>query len=197
MDIKIGDILYRKTNNNEITYYKILSITGMEKNHFSNSFNSPLQKMVEVSVKFDFEKLVKRELAKIFANFLPSFVVDANIDINLLSHDKSVIEDYKNDPLNHGKISFQMANHLFHLSYAIYEKAKLLQIPILMIHGDADGIAEARGSIELDSHITSNKKTLKIYPGLYHELMNELPESREIVLNDIKKFLDSVVPEKL
>ncbi|MBP9885292.1 MAG: lysophospholipase [Leptospiraceae bacterium] len=150
-----------------------------------------------LKVKFDFEKLVKRELAKIFANFLPSFVVDANIDINLLSHDKSVIEDYKNDPLNHGKISFQMANHLFHLSYAIYEKAKLLQIPILMIHGDADGIAEARGSIELDSHITSNKKTLKIYPGLYHELMNELPESREIVLNDIKKFLDSVVPEKL
>jgi len=89
-----------------------------------------------------------------------------------------------------------MANHLFHLSYAIYDKAKLLQIPILMIHGDADGIAEARGSIELDSHITSNKKTLKIYPGQYHELMNELPETREIVLSDIKAFLDSVVPEK-
>jgi alpha-beta hydrolase superfamily lysophospholipase len=150
-----------------------------------------------LKVKFNFEKLVKRELARIFAKIVPSFVVNANIDINLLSHDKSVVEDYKKDPLNHGKISFQMANHLFHLSYAIYEKAKLIQIPILMIHGDADGIAEARGSIELDSHITSNKKTLKIYPGQYHELMNELPETREIVLNDIKKFLDSVVPEKV
>ena len=65
-----------------------------------------------------------------------------------------------------------------------------------MIHGDADGIAEVRGSIELDSHMISDKKTLKIYPGLYHELMNELPENREIVLTDIKKFLDSVIPEK-
>ena len=52
------------------------------------------------------------------------------------------------------------------------------------------------GSIELDSHITSDKKTLKIYPGQYHELMNELPETREIVLSDIKAFLDSVIPEK-
>lgn len=149
-----------------------------------------------LKVKFDLEKLFKRELAKIFAQFIPKFVVDANIDVTLLSHDKAVVEDYKKDPLNHGKVSFQMANHLFHLSYAIYEKAKLLQIPVLMIHGDADGIAEVRGSIELDSHMISDKKTLKIYPGLYHELMNELPENREIVLTDIKKFLDSVIPEK-
>lgn len=150
-----------------------------------------------LKVKFDFEKLVKRELAKILANFIPEFVVDANIDINFLSHDKSVIEDYRKDPLNHGKISFQMANHLFHLSYAIYEKAKNIQIPILMLHGEEDGIAEARGSIELDKCITYDKKTLKLYPGLFHELMNEIPEKREIVLEDIKKFLDSVVPEKL
>ena len=67
-----------------------------------------------------------------------------------------------------------------------------------MIHGEADGVAEARGSIELDSHITASKnKSLKLYPGLYHELMNELPESRNIVLSDIKNFLDSVIPEKI
>ncbi|MCB1177741.1 MAG: lysophospholipase [Leptospiraceae bacterium] len=150
-----------------------------------------------LKVKFDLEKLVKRELAKVLAKFMPSFIVDTGLDLNLLSHDKSVIEAYKKDPLTHGKISFQMANHLFHLSYAIYEKAKNVHIPIFMIHGEKDGIAEARGSIELDEKVTSKNKTLKIYPDLYHELMNEIPERREEVLSDIKNFLDSVVPEKL
>lgn len=148
-----------------------------------------------LKVKFDLEKLIKRELAKILAKFIPEFVVDANIDLNLLSHDKTVAEVYKKDPLTHGKISFQMANHLFHLSYAIYEKASMIHIPVLMIHGEEDGIAEARGSIELNESLTTSKKFLKLYPGLYHELMNELPESRNIVLEDIKKFMDSIVPE--
>ncbi len=52
-----------------------------------------------LKVKFDLEKLFKRELAKIFAQFIPKFVVDANIDVTLLSHDKAVVEDYKKELL--------------------------------------------------------------------------------------------------
>jgi acylglycerol lipase len=36
-------------------------------------------------------------------------------------------------------------------------------------------------------------KTIKIYQGLYHEVYNEPKERRDVVLNDLVKWLDSHV----
>ncbi|HMV45487.1 MAG TPA: lysophospholipase [Leptospiraceae bacterium] len=142
--------------------------------------------------KMDFEKEVKKVMAELLASFMPDMTIDANLDLNYLSHDKSVIEAYKNDRLTHGKISFQMATNLFHLSKALYEKASHLHIPVLIVHGEQDGIADVNGSRDLFRYLTTEKKIIKTYPGLYHELMNELPKDREMVLNEIKDFLHSI-----
>jgi acylglycerol lipase len=109
--------------------------------------------------------------------------------LNYLSHDKSVIDAYKKDKLTHGKVSFQMATNLFNLSKALYEKASHLHVPILIIHGEDDGIIDVNGSRDLFRHLTVEKKFIKTYAGLYHELMNELPKDREMVLTDIVEFL--------
>ena len=85
-----------------------------------------------------------------------------------------------------------MASNLFNLSKALYEKANHLRIPVLIIHGEEDGIADVNGSRDLFRHLTTAKKFIKTYPGLFHELMNELPKDREVVLTDIKEFLHSV-----
>lgn len=142
-----------------------------------------------LKVKMDLEKEVKKIAAEFFAGILPSFTIDANLDLKYLSHDYSVIEAYQKDKLVHGKISFQMGHNLFHLSKAIYEKADLIHIPILIIHGEEDGIADVNGSRDLFLRLTCKDKSLKVYQGLYHELMNELPQDREVVLNDVRSFL--------
>ncbi|MCP5498530.1 MAG: lysophospholipase [Leptospiraceae bacterium] len=148
-----------------------------------------------LKVKMDLEKEVKKIAARYLAVLMPDFVLDANLDVNFLSHDKAVIDAYNKDPLVHGKISFQMANNLFHLSHALYKKAHRLTAPVFLMHGDADGIVDVRGSIELEKALSSAQVSLKVYPGLYHEMMNEPPESREKVLDDLKYFIDSIVPE--
>lgn len=148
-----------------------------------------------LKVKMDLDKEVKKIASEYLAMFLPDFTIDANLDLKFLTRDPSVIEDYKRDKLTHGKISFQMAKNLFHLSRAIYHKVHNIRIPTLLIHGEADGIADVRGSRELYAKMSGDNKTFHSYPGLYHELMNELPKDREKVLNDIMDFFHSLPEE--
>jgi len=51
--------------------------------------------------------------------------------------------------------------------------------------------ASAAGSRFLHEHISSTDKTLKIYPGLFHEIFNE-PE-REQVIADALKWCDRLL----
>lgn len=142
-----------------------------------------------VKVKMDFEKEVKKFVGEMLARFMPDTTIDANLDVNFLSHDVSEVEAYKNDKLVHGKISFQMGKNLFNLSKALYEKVSLLRIPLMLIHGEEDGIADVNGSRDIYRLLSTEKKIIKTYPGLFHELMNELPKDRNMVLNDVHEFL--------
>ncbi len=137
----------------------------------------------------DFEKTVKKTAASILSAFLPGLVLDANLDVNLLSHDPQVIADYQSDPLVHGKISLKMGDTFFSSGTELLRRAHLLTVPLLVIHGTADGITDAKSSREFYERAASKDKTLKLYEGLYHETMNEASPDRERVLADIKDWI--------
>jgi len=142
-----------------------------------------------LEIQMDLEKEVKKVLVTVFSSVLPSFTLDANLEIDYLSHDKKVVEDYKNDPLVHGQVSFQMAENLFLLGRAIYDKVKHLKVPIYIYQGTDDGIVSPKGSTRLHEMVASSDKTLKLYDGLYHETMNEISPEKEKVLEDLKNWV--------
>jgi alpha-beta hydrolase superfamily lysophospholipase len=57
------------------------------------------------------------------------------------------------------------------------------------MHGSQDRIADVEGSRMLHDRAGSSDKTIRVYEGLYHEIMNE-PE-REVVLAELATWLDS------
>ena len=59
------------------------------------------------------------------------------------------------------------------------------------MHGTADRIAAPAGSQSLYDGASSTDKTLKMYDGLFHELVNE-PE-KEQVLADMTAWMDARV----
>ncbi|EQA45104.1 putative lysophospholipase [Leptospira broomii serovar Hurstbridge str. 5399] len=126
----------------------------------------------------------------------PGTTLDANLDVNLISHDPEVVKAYVEDPLVHGKISFSMGYELFQQGEIANKKAAILRTPILILHGLGDKIADPAGSLEFYNHLVYKNKRIKTYPGFYHETMNEVSPDKETVLKDIKEFLDSLVPEK-
>ena len=48
-----------------------------------------------------------------------------------------------------------------------------LRVPLLILHGTADRVAAVETSQELLQRAEATDKTLRLYPGLYHEVLNE------------------------
>lgn len=63
-----------------------------------------------------------------------------------------------------------------------------IQDPLLILHGGDDKIAPVTGSERLYEKAGSADKTLRIYEGLYHEILNEI--ERDEVLNDIVGWMN-------
>jgi lysophospholipase len=141
----------------------------------------------------DTVQAIKKAVGTVLARFAPALTVPAGLNVNLISRDPAVVQAYINDPLVHGMISLKMGVDLFAVGEALIEQASRITMPVLVFHGDADGIAQAQGSKEFFQALSSKDKTLKIYPGFYHETMNEPLADRKLVLNDVVQWINKHV----
>lgn len=126
-------------------------------------------------------------------NLLDAFVPTVPLiplELNAISRDPAVVAAYKADPLVHGgRVRVRMAVGYNNALKPLRQRLSELRLPMLILHGGADKIAPVSGSQLLYEKSSSPDKTLKIYPGLYHEIHNE-PE-QDTVLKDIGNWLDA------
>ena len=71
----------------------------------------------------------------------------------------------------------------------IMDGASALQNPLLVMHGAGDRLSDPAGSRQLYELAQSKDKSLKLYAGYLHEIMNESGRTR--VLTDICDWLDA------
>lgn len=132
--------------------------------------------------------LVNRLLSKI----LPRLGV-LRLDATAVSRDPVVVERYLSDPLVfNGKVTTRLVNELFVATRRLVAEAGAIRIPLLLLHGESDRLTSPEGSKLLHGLVSSTDKTLKHYPGLYHEIFNE-PEQVE-VLTDVLAWLQRHLP---
>jgi alpha-beta hydrolase superfamily lysophospholipase len=126
------------------------------------------------------------ELAvKVLNKTFSSLSISAPLNAQGISHVQEVVEQYKTDPLNHGKITPKLVTEITNAGeYAIANIEKLKK-PLLLIHGDSDPITSYKASCEL----ASKSKTCSFIPfkDMYHELHNET--INEEVFNIIKEWI--------
>ncbi|WP_114227420.1 MULTISPECIES: alpha/beta hydrolase [Sphingomonas] len=67
-----------------------------------------------------------------------------------------------------------------------------ITLPVLILHGTADKAARPDGSEQFHREASSTDKTLRLYEGHFHDLLNDL--GREEVLADITAWLDARLP---
>ena len=68
-------------------------------------------------------------------------------------------------------------------------RAGEVTLPLITMHGDADKLTSPDGSTEFHANAGSSDKTLRMYPGLFHEIFNE-PE-RDTVLAELGDWLEA------
>ena len=68
----------------------------------------------------------------------------------------------------------------------------LVTLPVLILHGSADKATKPSGSQFFYDTAGSKDKTLKLYEGHVHDLLNDL--GKEAVMADIKAWIDARLP---
>lgn len=124
-------------------------------------------------------------VVKIFNRILPAIQLDAPLNANGISHIKEIVEDYKTDPLNHGKITPRCVTGITDGGEYALANIDKLNKPFLLIHGDSDPITSFKASFEMSTKC----KTCSFIPfkDMFHELHNE--PVQEEVFNIIKEWL--------
>jgi alpha-beta hydrolase superfamily lysophospholipase len=106
-----------------------------------------------------------------------------------LSRDVEVQRAYDEDPLVFAdRVPPEATAGGLESAIEVYAAAGSITLPVLMFHGDADGIADVGGARDFFEELGSRDKRLRVYEGLRHETMNE-PE-RDRVLDDLVAWLD-------
>jgi alpha-beta hydrolase superfamily lysophospholipase len=130
---------------------------------------------------------IQRLAVKFFSKVLPKLRV-LQLDASEVSRDPAVVDRYRKDPLVFsGKVTARLAEQLFSTMTWIKDKLGDIELPMLILHGSADGLTSPEGSRMLHDNISSGIKKLIIYDGLYHEVYNE-PE-QEAVMQDVEDWL--------
>lgn len=112
------------------------------------------------------------------------------IEPSHVSREPSVVEDYRADPLVHqGAVPARTVHELVAATAGFAEAAARLKLPVLVLHGTADRLVPLTATRPVYHAIGSKRRTIRVYEGLYHEVLNE-PE-REAVLADVFEWLDA------
>lgn len=113
---------------------------------------------------------------------LPRYKV-LNLDVAGISRIQEEVNKYNSDPLvYHENIPTRTGYELYQMMQFIQSEAENFDLPVLLIHGDADRLTNPKGSELLATKAKSTDRTFKIFPGGYHELINDLDREEVIQL---------------
>ncbi len=119
----------------------------------------------------------------------PNIAVSNGLKVEYISHDKQVVEDYKNDELVHDRITPRLANFIIDSGQETLKKAADFHIPTLLLIAGDDRLVDAGGAKQLFAKLPKNSATMHLYENLYHEIFNEPEADRAKVFADLKNWL--------
>jgi acylglycerol lipase len=123
---------------------------------------------------------VTRGLSRILSAVAPDLGV-YEVDASLVSRDPEVVRDYEQDPLVYdGKLPARTVAELTSAVQRFPDQMPGLRLPLLVMHGGADELVPPSGSLMVHERAGSDDKTLRIWDGLYHEILNE-PEQDQVI----------------
>jgi acylglycerol lipase len=109
------------------------------------------------------------------------------------SRDPAVVEAMNNDPLIKDESQpAETSAELLKAADRLHENFPKFTVPVFIIHGTADKATRPAGSQYFYDHAASTDKTLKLYEGHYHDLLNDI--DKEVVMADIQSWIDARIP---
>jgi acylglycerol lipase len=115
------------------------------------------------------------------------------LDNNGFSRDPKVVEALNNDPFVKDEVQpTETIAAMLRGDDRLKEGFAHITLPVLIMHGTLDKVTRPSGSQHFYDQAGSSDKTLKLYEGHFHDLLNDL--DKEQVLADIQQWIDARIP---
>lgn len=99
-----------------------------------------------------------------------------------------VVDWYGKDPYNRKTFTTGLCYAICSGLDWFKEKKKDFAYPVLMTHGEKDGLVSVKDTYELFASVASKDKQMKIYGGLFHEILNEY--CKDEVISDMIRWIE-------
>lgn len=116
---------------------------------------------------------VETSLARIMAFFFPWLTTPNRVPFEWLTHDPALIEEMKGDRFSQRVITFKFFVEMTKAMQYASDNIERLKVPALLLQGTQDMVIDVRGTKDALERMTCGDKELKLYEGLYHELLRE------------------------
>jgi len=111
------------------------------------------------------------------------------------TRDPAALAALEADPLTKGETQpAATVAALVRADERLHDSFGQITLPVLILHGTADKATVCQGSQYFHAHAGSADKTLKLYEGHYHDLLNDL--GKEGVLQDILGWIEARLPPR-
>src|SRR5262245_17821455 len=108
----------------------------------------------------------------------------------LFSRDPAVVQAMNDDPLiAHETQPTLTVAEMARADDRLRKEFPLITLPVLILHGTADGATKPAGSQQFYDHAGSGDRTLKLYDGHFHDLLNDVGKER--VMADIRAWIET------
>lgn len=118
---------------------------------------------------------------KLLSKLVPSAALPSDLDANLVSKDPEQVRLYQTDPLITHSVTARWYTEAVGQHPLALAEASALRLPTLFMHGEADGITDPEATRAVYERASCADKELKLWPGMRHELLNEVEAERAAV----------------
>jgi len=106
------------------------------------------------------------------------------------SRDPSVVQAMNDDPLiAHEVQPAETVAAMVRANERLKREFPLITLPVLILHGTLDKATKPSGSQLFYDTVGSADKTLKLYEGHFHDLLNDI--DKELIVADIKVWIEA------
>ena len=133
-------------------------------------------------------RLLARLLSPL-SGVLPGLRAEVGFASEELSHDPEMNRAHAEDPLIRGRAVLRSITEARRAGRRVLRRAAELPGPLLLLYAGADRVVSAEATDRLVARLRMPDRTCRRLEGLHHEILNESPEVREPLLEEIAEWL--------
>lgn len=130
----------------------------------------------------------KLGIGRVLHHVAPWVTLNSGLDDSRMTRDVSLYSARRSDRLRHQRVSAPLFFGMLEGGREVVERAREIRTPTLMVLGEDDQVVDSRAARRLLERLDSPDRTLRTFPGMRHEPLNEI--GRESVLAEIALWIE-------